>query len=820
MFRSALHITLSVLCLFALLAPLPAQDEKEKPPKKEAADKEDKEKEAPKKKTAAQADEDYRQFFKKPETPQEFWRAMQFEIEVGRFDLAARQLHGLLDQKPADPDLLEILDKEGLSGFLRLRNFEKWGDDPKDTAQARKDVEQLITLVTAAQKKLLTDPERIGRFIKNLNATPEEREYAVKQLYRSGANAVAYLVAALEGTSGEERGNILFALRHLGSDAVPAINAALDGGEPALQLDLIDAVHDRVEERQVYDPLKKQTVVERRSDLPLLRRRAETDPAPYWWPLTAAADPRVRQKAAQAVGDLLDVSPSRLPPAKLALTREAERYYQHQVKFLDPGAVTIWRWDATAKRLVAGWPGAATVTTSKAEEYYGLRFARQALAIDPSYEPAQVVFLSLALEKGVERAGLDQPLAKAAPEVHDVLARVNPDLVTNMLDRALTDQNLPVILGSVRALGDLAETRATRPTSHGESALLRALYYPDRRIHFAAAVTLLRVAYAPAGAASGRTVRPSAPASARVVEVLRRAVAAEPLAKGKPKVVLGLRQQALAVEASKALEKVGFEPVVVNSGRDVLRRLNEAADIDLVLVDADLPDPGLASLLGNLRSDVNTGLLPVVVLVPAEREDHLRRLTEHYRNVSLAPPALVLDVDAMKRILPVLVTEAMGRSLGEAQLKDYAERSVGWLARLARGEVPGYDVQPAGETVLSALHDGRLSPEGQRAAIEVAGRLPGAKAQSELAAVIVDAKRDATVRNAAAAELVRHIQQHGSVLAANDVKSLEALLASKETDGTLRANAALVMGSLRPSARLTGERLKDFQTLPPVKEKK
>jgi CheY-like chemotaxis protein len=706
-----------------------------------------------------------------------------------------------------------------MSAFLRLRNVRKWSDDPKVNEQALKDVEDIIGRVSSAQKKVLTDPDRINRFIKNLNASEEERDYAVQQLYRSGAAAVPYLVDALREADAETRVNLLYALKRLGPDAVPPILAALDIPDPALQVELIDAVEDRARTEQVFDRAQKRTVTRTTSDLRQLRQRAETDPAPYWWPLTHSSAEAVRRKAVEALAQLLDTPPSKLPPAKLALTREAERYYKHQVRFLDPGNVTVWRWDG--KHVVAGWPGVPTVSTSRAEQYYGLRFARQALAIDPNYEPAQVLFLSLALEKGEERAGLDQPLGKAAPEVQDLLATVNPSLVTAVLDRALTDKNLPVIVGAVRALGDLAETRAVLPTTAtGESGLVRALYFPDRRIQMAAADTFLRLPRPPSIRGGSQEVRfPDPVTRARIVEILRRMVAAEAPAKGRPKVIIGQEKEDFTTQAGHALAAAGFDAVPEHTGRAVLQRLNEAADIDLIMIDANLPDPGLASLLGQLRSDVNTGLLPVVVLVSPDREEHLRLVTEHYRNVHLAPPGLAMDTEAQKRILPVLIAEAMGKPLGEAELRAYTEKSVGWLARLARGEPPGYDIRPAGDALLDALRSGKLSKDGQLAAVEAAGRLPGARSQHELAAVLIDPNRATAVRDAAAQQLVRQIQQHGSALVANEVKALDGIYASDSTDPTLRARVALVRGSMRPSTRATGERLQGFQPPPPAPPK-
>jgi CheY-like chemotaxis protein len=803
--RSALHVCLSAVCLLALVAPVPAQDE-EKPKEAQAPKKE------PKKKTPEEVTDDYRNLFKKPETTLEFWKAMQFELDVGRFDLAARQLHGLLDKKPEDRDLLDIVDREGMSAFLRLRNIQKWGPDPQEDAQAKRDVEELIRQVGIAEKRVLTDPDRIGRFVRNLNGDPEERAYAVTQLYRSGAAAVPQLVDALREADADQRENVLYALKRMGTDAVPGILAALDVPDAATQVELIDAVQDRKRERQVFDPLKKKTVTVTTTDLQTLRRRGETDPAPWWFALTHSPNDLVRKKAVAALAELYQVEPYRLPQAKHALTETAERYYRHKVRFLDPGHVVVWRWDG--KRLVAGWPGATTVPTSTAEQYYGLKFARDALAIDPTYEPAQVVFLSLALEKGVEKAGLDQSLGKGAPEVMDLAARVNPSLVVAVLDRALAEGNLPVILGGLRTLGDMADPRALLPTSgHGESPLIRALYYPERRIQMAAAEALLRTPPLPDSRRAGRPVAP--PAAARVVEVLRRLAAAGPAATDRPKVVIAHAREDVTTPASHALEQAGFQPVVAHTGRDMLRRLHEAADIDLLIVDADLPDPGLASLLGQVRSDVNSGLIPVIVLAPTDREDRLRLLTDHYRNVQVAPPGLALDAAAERRILPVLIAEALGPPLTGEQLTGYADRALAWLARMARGEVAGYDVRPAGDTVLEALRSGRLSKDAQLSAIEVATRLPGSRPQHELAEVVIDPNRDAEVRAAAARQLVRNVEQRGPALDGNEVRALQAVLGSSTTAPAVRDQVALVMGSLRPGARLTGERLQQFQPPPP-----
>ncbi len=398
--------------LFALTAPAPAAD----PPAKAAP-------------PAASADDarrgdDYRQFFKKPDTTDEYWTALEYEIDVGRLDLASGLLHALLAKSPTDEDLLALEDKYGMAAFLTLHTIPKWSDDPKIEAQARKDATQFIDLIRDAVKKKLSDPKRIQLFVKNLNGEPEERDFALKELYRSGGQVTPYVIDALRTGPPEDRPQLLDALRRLGPETLPPLYAVLDSNIPSLQLDILD----------------------------VLRKRGAVDAVPFLWRLAGSNQPEaVRRKATRILSDFLGVDESDLPPAKAALTREAERYYQHRVPFADPNAVVIWRWDDATNTLVRGWPGAATVNKDKAEEYYGTHFAKAALDLDPTYAPAQNVLLSLALEKGAVQAG--SPPGKETPAVRDLLSTVNPELITSVLGRALDDRRPSVILPAVRRWG-------------------------------------------------------------------------------------------------------------------------------------------------------------------------------------------------------------------------------------------------------------------------------------------------------------------------------------------------------------------------------
>ncbi|HWG46199.1 MAG TPA: hypothetical protein VN688_25790 [Gemmataceae bacterium] len=752
------HVSLALFVGIVFLAQATAQAPKQAPPAPRVADKEE---------------EDYRRFFKKPTNTAEYWNALQFEIDVGKFDLAAVHLRNWINYKPSDADLVKLADEVGVAAFLRLRNIPKWSDDPKVNKEAVNNVEQLIKRVTEAVKKVRGDPVRIQAFIKNLNASPEESAYALKELAKSGAVVVPYLIDALGRADPADRVPLLDALRRLGPDTIEPMIAALDSKDAMLKVDLIR----------------------------IFRKRYVPQVVPYLWFLAASPSEsdEVRQQATAALSYFLQIPAGKLPPARVELTHQAERYYLHQVKFANPAAVTVWRW--TDGRVVEGWPGAATISADKAEEYYGLRFASQALLLDPAYGPAQMVLLSLVLDKTQSKAGLDQTLERAAPEVHGLLGTVQASLVNAVLERAMQEHRVPVILGAVRDLGEREEVRAVRPMGRRQPPLVRALYYPDRRVQMAAAEALLRI---PNSATSLATTR--------VVEVFRRAVAAEPVVRAPAKVLIGYFNEDVRNAVAAAVAAAGYEPIKAATGREMMQRLGQASDIALLLFEEELPMPGLAPLLGQLRADTYARQLPILLTASARREEAVRRYTAHWPTITVVPAPFAIDTKALQPLIQARLSDPANPTLSAAEMKAYAERSIKNLARLARGEVSGYDVVPAGSTVLAALRaPSKLTPEGQIAAMEVASRLKSEDAQTVLANVLADAKRPAAVRVAAANALVRSIQEFSPLLTRDQVRVVNALYAQPNLALPLKSSLAVVLGSLRPNARLTGERLLQYQ---------
>jgi hypothetical protein len=304
---------------------------------------------------------------------------------------------------------------------------------------------------------------------------------------------------------------------------------------------------------------------------------------------------------------------------------------------------------------------------------------------------------------------------------------------------------------------------------------------------------------------------PPANAPGRVVEILRRIIQSEA---GNRVLVVDFNQDRGLLIAG-ALKEAGYEAVVVRTGKEAVARLAEAADIDAIMVDFEVPDYNLRGLLPLLRQDIDVAQLPLFITVPPLAVGNrppdalipLQRIVEPYRNTYIIPASN--DPEILKPMLTQRIAASMGKPLGDEERKNTMNEAMVWLKRLATGELPGYKANGAESAILKAMHNEELNS----LAVEAAGRIPSRTAQRELATLVLDDAVRAEVRASAALELARNIQSNRLVLAFNQIKGLETLFAKSE-DGRLRANLALVMGAMRPDVYKTGDRLKAF--IPPL----
>jgi len=177
------------------------------------------------------------------------------------------------------------------------------------------------------------------------------------------------------------------------------------------------------------------------------------------------------------------------------------------------------------------------------------------------------------------------------------------------------------------------------------------------------------------------------------------------------------------------------------------------------------------------------------------------------------------DAAALKQALTERLAQASGKPLTEEERKANARTAMLWLRRMAVGELPGYEIEPARAAILQALR----SKELNTFAVEAAGAMTDRDSQRELAAMVLNPGAAAELRSQAAVELNRHIQLNGLLLTKEQALSLEALFDSSD-EPKLRGNLARVIGSLRPDAARTSRRLQSYAPppvgVPPQPEKK
>ena len=302
-------------------------------------------------------------FAKEPRTPLELWDAVDYLLRTNQAKKALPYIDRFMKSKPDDTTLISIRNRYGPETMLRLN----------DDAATRPFAQPMVEAMVAAAHKYATRPERITQFISELTKTPEEQDYAVRHLREAGPDAIPFLIEALArpDLSGDDRNLIVSNMGRLDRSVIPPLSAVLDSPDPALAADAATVLG----------------MIGIKEAVPFLTFPAASLEAP----------PAVRS-AAQAAIARLTGQPFAAQPRKpaQALTDAAWRYYRHQAEFADD-IVVVWTWDNDRKT-----PAAKEVPRTEAEGILGLRLAQQALRLDPTNREAQVVQISLVLDKAIE----------------------------------------------------------------------------------------------------------------------------------------------------------------------------------------------------------------------------------------------------------------------------------------------------------------------------------------------------------------------------------------------------------------------------------
>lgn len=689
-----------------------------------------------------------------PRTPQTLMDAVVLMTDLARPGLARLYLEKLLEANPDDETLLKLRDKHGPAMFLRLSNDKRL--QPESIT--------LLERVDAAFRKGATDPVRVDKLIGQLSKTAAEREVAILQLRNAGSYAAARLVAALHTSRDDaQRKLLLYTLTRLNREIVPVLLGAVEGPEPDLRATVIEALG------WLGDSQAKTAL---------------------WHPAFEESQPPAVQLAARQAlarlifGDVKRSSDVSQFGAAAELAKSARRILRGEGDWTlnDDGQVELWSWDEAA-----GTIAMTPVSVETAANRIGRRQARQAFELAPNRADLHALYWTALMANELHEAGRGTAISTRPGSAFHVGLQLGSNVMQTALVEAMSLGEPLVAVAALQALAQTGSARMLKVTDGRPAPVVTALNYPDSRVQFAAASTILT--WDPATSFRG---------ASRVIEVLARALTDSGKAHG---VAIDANEQR-ATSMSSALIEMGFEPEIAQTGQDGFKIATERGDVALFLIEANVARWELSQTLANLRSDARTAYIPIVIY----GDDKLRTRIERQIESSPRTHFVLKTTDPaimVKQVAPLLRTTT-AEAITQPQRVATRQAALAWLVQLAdRKQASLFDLKPAENALLTASNEEELG----ESAVYALGAIATPSAQVKLFEISTAASRPTPVRERALAQLAAHLQRHGILLTELQTDEFRKA-ARQETDPQLQIAFAATLGSLKPDLARTSEVLK------------
>ncbi|MCA9067898.1 MAG: hypothetical protein KDA84_03185, partial [Planctomycetaceae bacterium] len=370
------------------------------------------------------------------------------------------------------------------------------------------------------------------------------------------------------------------------------------------------------------------------------------------------------------------------------------------------------------------------------------------------------------------------------------------DLVSRTLDMALDNHNIFASVPALQALGQIA-SRNQLYSTNGSSPILQALNYPNQRVQFAAAATVLQL-----------DPNRNFDGANRVVQILTRALGNS----GGPAVLVIDPNPSRANNMAGMFQQIGYrgQPVIQQTGQAGFRAGVERNDVELIAVQANVTNWTLTQTLTNFRADSRTAHLPIVIYGPEFAEANVQKLLLRFPNTTFVKESVTLDFFKMQ-VEPFLA-QLEAEPLDEQERAAQASAAAYWLAHLAAiRRTHLFDIAPAENALSNAIENPDLVTD----ALQALGAIPSKSAQQRLQSVAVSNVYDARVREQAAIQLAFHIQRHGLLLTGDQTRAVRSAIPAAG-DPQLASALASVMGSLNPTRQAVGAQLQQFSLPSPL----
>jgi len=418
----------------------------------------------------------------------------------------------------------------------------------------------------------------------------------------------------------------------------------------------------------------------------------------------AEESPAVRHAAAQAL-ERIDVNES--ANQSMLNTVVATQFFDGLTSVTpEPvgGTNLFWKWD-TQQQLIP-----LDVPEEVFEDVMAMYFASQALALSPENENAMSVFVAANLRRDRELGGQEDLVYGGLPYSPAFYATVfGPNVAQLVLADAIERGDTTLALEAISAL---AETAGATSLLSGEKPLMKAMYYPDRRVQYESALTLASTL--PSETFTG---------SYRVVPLLASAVRS------------GGDMFAIVVgdDAEQRREMAAFldanDWVVVGQGTSAQEAVEAAGvvpGIDLAVVLARNADQG-ALVAESIAAIPATTVTPTFILTSA---GDAQLIANAIGNIDMIETANAdISESAKLSVIEDLLAKAAGGRLSYEEQESFSNRALEVLRDIALADTV-LRVDDATGTLIDALE--HANPDSQALIAQTLAMVDDAVAQRAL----------------------------------------------------------------------------------------
>lgn len=553
-----------------------------------------------------------------PKGTEELMDAIALTLEIARLDAAKVYLQQFLALKPEAAELSRLRRNYGPALYLRLANVKEL--QPESL--------QLLKSTNDAFQKEANDPEQIRARILELTGDNDTREAAYVELRSAGMTVVPGILKELATTDNQELQTILVRLLEaIGPVCEPQLVGALETDSQIVLL----------------------------STIRTLEVIGNSRTAEHLWYFSAApSQPEIVHITAQnalrrLVPELVKSSGSTASPAE-ELRKLTRRYYRGEGDDLPEleNEATLWNWDTSAGTIVS-----QTVGREEASMLLALKFGREALELAPQDEEMQTAYLTGALEHEVKNQEGVFTLTEGKGTAFEAALKAGADKISRVLEIAMVDRRIPAAVAACRILGRIGTPRQLQQKSNKPAALIQALDDSDPRIQYEAAQAVVQI-----------KPQTKFPQSARVVEILSRALVSEVTSKWNALIVEpSLDRGSFLMGMAKAS---GAEARLASTGMQAFQMATDGAAPDFILMNVGVSRWGLSETLANLRGDARTARIPIVLFGPLTGEEIVEN--------ELAKTILDESVEMSQRIKTVEELTNRMRTSGGVMDKQFLRR--------------------------------------------------------------------------------------------------------------------------------------------------